>query len=86
MSEIEIQIKEGEKYRLEFSGSHGEKLCHIDYILDSKCYQKEIGSKIIVFRWWSRNRKVWVHECLLYYVLAIWNKWEYQEAEIENSK
>lgn len=74
---IEIQIKAGKKYNLSFPNHMEPVKCHIDYILKNKYHSDNTDSKLVVFRWWAFTRKRFVYEIYPYWLIAMYNDWDY---------
>jgi len=61
---------EGKSYKLKIPNL-GKTNIHIDYVLDSKCYENE---KIIVFRYWIVKKQRWNQDVISLWELEMYNE------------
>ncbi len=73
----ELKIKAGKSYNIVTPRNQCKpSKVHIDYILNNP-KGSNWDDKLIIFRTW--NRKRWIFYCYEYWILAIYNEWEWNK-------
>lgn len=67
---MSLKIEADKSYTLNIPSIPNCKI-HVDYILDSKCYDDE---KLIVFRYWIKHKKLWQQSIISMFELELYNK------------
>jgi hypothetical protein len=82
-----MEIEAGKSYHIRTPHGSFPKApkVHIDYILDDPTlaqYKDDPHydeSKLVVYRIWVKHKRYFAHYVDKYYVLCIWNDWEYHK-------
>lgn len=81
---MNFQIEPGKSYHLR-TPDFWDKKVHIDYIIKNPTEPELWQLNLVIYRIWLFRKKRWEHRCDPYYVLAIYNKWDYNERDLHNT-
>lgn len=73
-----LRVDSGKAYKINIVGRSNVKT-HIDYILDNPT-DEGWDTVLIIGRIWLKRKRRWHHFAEPYWVLAIWNKWEWSKS------
>lgn len=73
-----LKLEEGKAYVMNAPRSGFKTKIHIDAIIEDPLNKGDIFRQLVVYRSWGKYKKRWFRHVEPYWVLAEYNKWEYE--------